>query len=478
MRMNNILSLDPPTMTPNHNPSCSAGNDHDEDLPSTANLSFVLGDPNTKWCDIRAALKDLGRGSYVDGGGTRAVAATTNVGMLSALMMPRRGRRRGGSFPTEDDNRTASSLPEENHNGRCGEDEVKYHGEEEDANSSFEAKLATSFERRNSRRISAEGDSFKTNLTLVIEDAEADDKNDESIKRLSGDANDGAIDRGTSDFSESINIMDFGVDHWRSASSFQSLESESTLDSNLTSCVDSEGFLPWRAHPRRGSNTDSALKSSTKSSTQNKPSHSNSVDTRGVDSGEFLGLEESVRECDFGDPSATVHADSTTVDDEGEKKESKERCSVETWRIEDFEGSDNDAKRSRLGHMPFMKILSSLGMNASKSPMPIVAAAPADDSIKHILLNGRRSTANDAMLLLARNKATENADAAGSTRRKSTTASLFGKFRKGFDVSTSHKLNEYHCYGRSIHLSSGGVDIGGLRRDLRPAATEEIRRSL
>ncbi len=39
--------------------------------------------------------------------------------------------------------------------------------------------------------------------------------------------------------------MDFGVDHWRPASSFQFVGmSESTFDSMMTSCVDSECFFP------------------------------------------------------------------------------------------------------------------------------------------------------------------------------------------------------------------------------------------
>ncbi len=99
------------------------------------------------------------------------------------------------------DNQTAASLSKENHNSRCSKDEVKYHIEEEDANSSFEAELATSLEHCKSRRLSAEGNSFETKLALVIEDAEANDMNGESIKQLSGDANEGKIDRGALDCS-------------------------------------------------------------------------------------------------------------------------------------------------------------------------------------------------------------------------------------------------------------------------------------
>ncbi len=162
------------------------------------------------------------------------------------------------------DNWTALLLPEENHSCQCSKDKVKYHVEEEDANSSFEAKLATSLEHCKSRRSSAEGNLFKTKLALVIEDAEANDMNDKSIKQLSGDANDSKIDRGALDCSESINIMDFGVDHLRPAGSFQFLGmSESTFDSMMTSCVDNERFLPWRAHLHLESITDLALKSST-----------------------------------------------------------------------------------------------------------------------------------------------------------------------------------------------------------------------
>ncbi len=54
------------------------------------------------------------------------------------------------------DNQTAALLPKDNHNSQCSKDKVEYHVEEEDVNSSFEAKLAMSLEHCKSRRLSAE----------------------------------------------------------------------------------------------------------------------------------------------------------------------------------------------------------------------------------------------------------------------------------------------------------------------------------
>jgi hypothetical protein len=156
----------------------------------------------------------------------------------------------------------------------------------------------------------------------------------------------------------------------------------------------------------------------------------------------------SVSDCGFSDPPTNVHAGSTTVNNGGEKRGSFKHYWGKTWHIKDYKGSDIDVKCSSLGHMPFMEIWSAFRLHAAKSQRPTFTAEPADNSIKHILLKGRFLMANDAMLLSTRNKVRENADAAGgSTHQKSTSATLFGKFRKDSDVSTSHKLNEYHCSG-------------------------------
>jgi hypothetical protein len=396
--------------------------------------------------------------------------------------MPRRGRRRGGGGgggggPAEDDNRTSPPVEDRNDNGRDGKDEGDLNSEEGDAESSFEAKLTTSL-RRKSRRLSFGGNSFKSKLALVDEDAEADHiMNDESIERLSGDANGGYKNRVASELSESINIMDFGVDNWRRGSLHSSemseYMSESTLDVSLTSsCVDSEGFLPWRREEssqslssepcsclRRGSNTELSLNESEPSNHNSDPSRLNLVE-----SNEFLGREEGERDCGVGDPRADAVAGSTTVNDVGKKKGSSERYSGETWRIEDYEGTNDDAKR----RISFPKILSALRFPTAKSQRPIFVAAPRDDSIKD-LLKGRRSTGNAVMLSSSTNKVREIANDGGdnSASRKSTSAPLFGKFRWGSDVSTSHELNEH----RSIHVGADSVDIGELRRNLNKAST-------
>ena len=51
-------------------------------------LADVLQDPDTKWADIRAAIKTQGRGSFVVKGNSNnnaTMAATTNAGVLKAL---------------------------------------------------------------------------------------------------------------------------------------------------------------------------------------------------------------------------------------------------------------------------------------------------------------------------------------------------------------------------------------------------------
>ncbi len=115
------------------------------------------------------------------------------------------------------------------------------------------------------------------------------------ITRLSGDANDFSNNKSMSDFSASVNMMDSGVSSRRN--SFFSLDaSESSVDSIMSSCVDSDGFLPWRRHESeddassslllynthlpRGSNSNAAL---------NKSNRSDSSLSNLVDSSGFLG---------------------------------------------------------------------------------------------------------------------------------------------------------------------------------------------
>ena len=466
--------------------SPSAGNDQDEDdLPAATALADILEDPNTKWSDIRAALEAAGPGSYVDMGGKKTVGATTNAGMLSALMVPRRGRMRGGGGPSDDDERTASTHRKENHNGRGGEDDIKSPGEEEDTNSSFEACLVASIPdlkaRRTPRRLSARsGASFKSKLKFVIEDVEAD-LNGKLIKRLSGDANDDSNHNSMSDFSASVNMMDFGVSSRRN-SLFSLDASESSVDSITSSCVDSDGFLPWRRHGSRddassssslythlprGSNSDGALNKSSLSSNRSDASLSNLVDSSG-----FLGWGESVRHSGFaGDEKGYGKRDDDVADGPSQG------VSDEIWRIEDYEGSNDHAKRPGPIHTPFAKIrLLTFLMPGAKSQRPTPVDAPGDKSIKNILLKQeRRSTSNEAMLTSAKNRARENAGASSdSNRRKSAFAPLFRKSRKDSDVSTSS--DEYYS-GPSIHLNrEDGVDIGELRRELT-LAMRDLRNS-
>jgi hypothetical protein len=470
--------------------SPSAGNDQDEDdLPAATALADILEDPNTKWSDIRAALEAAGWGSYVNMGGKKTVGATTNAGMLSALMVPRRGRMRGGGGPSEDDEWTTSTHRKENHNGRGGEDDIKSPGEEEDTNSSFEACLVASIPdlkaRRTPRRLSARsGASFKSKLKFVIEDVEAD-LNGKLIKRLSGDANDDSNHNSMSDFSASVNMMDFGVSSRRN-SLFSLDASESSVDSITSSCVDSDGFLPWRRHGSRddassssslythlprGSNSDGALNKSSLSSNRSDASLSNLVDSSG-----FLGWGESVRHSGFaGEEKGCGKRDDDVADGPFQGD------SGETWRIEDYEGNNDYVKRPGPGRMSFANVRLTFGP-AAKPRRPTVSA-PGDDSIKNILLKGCRPTANKPMLSSAGNRAREYTGASvgafdASTGQKPAIRSLFGISGKASRGPSSSSEHEDKYYSRpSIHLNrEDGVDIGELRRELE-LAMKESRRS-
>ena len=491
------LPLAPPTKMalhhPHHHendePSSSAGNDQDEDdLPAAAALADILQDPNTKLSeDIRAALKADGRGSNVDREGTKIVGANTNAGMLSTLIIPRRGRRRGGGSPSEDDKRTASLHHKENRDGQGGEDDIKSHGEEEDTNSNIEMALAASMPqhkgRRTSRSFTSRGPSasFKSKLKFVVEDVESD-VNGKLIKRRSGVANDFSNNNSISTFSGSINIMDFGVSFRRN--SVLSLDSsQSSVDSITSSCVDSDGFLPWRRHESeddassssslythlpRGSNSDAAL---------NKSNRSDSSLSNLVDSSGFLGWGESGRHCGFaGDEKGCGKRDDDVADGPSQGE------SGETGRIEDYEGNNDYVKRPGPGRMSFANVRLAFGP-AAKPRRPTVSA-PGDDSIKIILLKGCRPTANKPMLSSAGNRAREYTGASAgafddaSTGHNPAIRSLFGISGMASQGPSSLSEHEDNYYSRPlIHLNrEDGVNIGELRRDLE-LAMKESRRS-
>ena len=493
------LPLAPPTKMALHHPHhhendeplSSAGNDQDEDdLPAAAALADILQDTNTKWSeDIRAALQAVGRESNVDREGTKIVGAMINAGMLSTPIIPRRGRRRGGGGPFEDDERTASTHRKENHNGQGGLDDIKSPGEEQDTNSCIEMALPASMTqhkgRHTLRSFTSRGPSasFKSKLKFVIEDEV--DFNDKLITRLSGDANDDYNNKSMSDFSASINMMDFGVSSRRN-SLFSLDASESSVDSITSSCVDSDGFLPWRRHGSRddassssslythlprGSNSDGALNKSSLSSNRSDASLSNLVDSSG-----FLGWGESVRHSGFaGEEKGCGKRDDDVADGPFQGD------SGETWRIEDYEGNNDYVKRPGPGRMSFANVRLTFGP-AAKPRRPTVSA-PGDDSIKNILLKGCRPTANKPMLSSAGNRAREYTGASvgafdASTGQKPAIRSLFGISGKASRGPSSSSEHEDKYYSRpSIHLNrEDGVDIGELRRELE-LAMKESRRS-
>ena len=357
-------------------------------------------------------------------------------------------------------------------------------------------------ERRASRRLSGRGASFKSKLKFVVEDTEAD-MNDKLITRLSVDGNDYSINTSMSDLGGSINIMDFGVSSRRN--SLLSLDSSSSLDSITSSCVDSDGFLPWKRHecrenasllssslglnprPPCESNSDGALNKSALSSNRSDASLSSLVDSSG-----FLGWGESVRHRGFAASSADLNVDSKAIDGGGDEKGSGKRDddvadglsqgeSGETWRIEDYEGSNDYAKRPGPGRMSFANVRLTFGP-AAKPRRPTITGALGNDSIKNILLKGCRTTANKPMLASAGNRAREYTCAAAdafdaTTGQKPAIRSLFGISGKGSRGSPSSSEHEDKYYSHpSIHLNrEDGVDIGELRKELQLAMKESRR---
>ena len=187
---------------------------------------------------------------------------------------------------------------------------------------------------------------------------------------------------------------------------------------------------------------------------------------------------------------ADFNVDSSVIDGGGDKKGSGKRDDYvsdvpsqgeigETWRIEDYEGSNDYTKRPGPGRMSFANVRLTFG-SAAKTRRPTITGVPGDDFIKNILpKQGRRSTANEAMLSSATNRVRESAGAASdSKRRKSAFAPLFGISRKGSQGSLSSSEHEDKYYSRpSIHLNrEDGVDIGELRRELE-LAMKTLRRS-
>jgi len=295
------------------------------------------------------------------------------------------------------------------------------------------------------------------------------------ITRLSGDANDFSNNKSMSDFSASVNMMDSGVSSRRN--SFFSLDaSESSVDSIMSSCVDSDGFLPWRRHESeddassslllynthlpRGSNSNAAL---------NKSNRSDSSLSNLVDSSGFLGWGGSERHCGFeGNEKGCGKRDDDVADGPSQGE------SGETWRI--------DIKRSGPGRMSFANVRLAFGP-AAKPWRPTVSA-PGDDSIKTILLKGCRPMANKPMLSSAGNRAREYTGASAgafddaSTGHNPAIRSLFGISGMASRGPSSLSEHEDNYYSRPlIHLNrEDGVNIGELRRDLE-LAMKESRRS-
>ncbi len=232
------------------------------------------------------------------------------------------------------------------------------------------------------------------------------------------------------------------------------------------------------------------LQTSTLQSNRSDASLSDLVDSTG-----FLGWGGCTRDCGLDVLLAHLDADSTAIDVGGNKKGSGKRDddvadgpyqgeSGKTWRIEDYESSNNYIKCPGPGRMSFANVMLTFGP-AVKPLRPTITSVSNDDDIKNILLQGCHPTANKPMLLSVGNRPREIASvAAGAfdarSCQQSAIKSLFGTSRKCSNASSSSSKDEDKYYSRrSIHLNrKDGVDISELRRELKLAMKESRRNSM
>jgi len=292
---------------------------------------------------------------------------------------------------------------------------------------------------------------------------------------------------------ESVNLMDFGVDHHRRpfTESMLSLGVSSTTspaasNDNMSNLVDSCGFLGWDndSHSLLSNRSNYGPVSKRRAPKRSELccSNSSSLISNLVDSTGFLGWDSQLCDSSSQDLTASIIA-AAAIADENDKEESdvkdknedssEELC--ESWRIEDYE-DPNDmidlSKRSGSGnilsrHMKRLSSKVSEGMiiSARRNSWNVSAHAHKQavktNDIERILLQRYRSS-DEPMSNM--NKTNENT--ADRPRRNSAFRTFFSGKRMSSDASASYPQDEYYSRPVIRINREDNVDIGELRREL------------
>ena len=477
-----------------------------EAAPPPRSLEDVLRDPNTAWADIQAALRPPGIDAGVRTRKVEPSLTATPTGETATPSSPRaptrgdRGEVRGSGA------RRGGPAKE----GSCCLGGLKNVREEaEETVDGFDASSSDSGERRG-RRLPTQRlrgmRSFRGSLRDVAEEAEAGMDEDEDAASGPGAASpaEGLAEKprrrphpvarkvrlpksrdSTGKRSliivDSVNIMDFGVDHAQRpfCDSMLSMGTSHVSGSDsMTNLVDSDGFLSWdksNGGIERKSETSNPMGRS-ESCDSNLSTLSNLVDSTG-----FLGWDSSYLN-NSSEDLTVAHADRATnvkAEEDGPRPDARDyndsEHSENSSRIEDYEEPTDVSKtRTSTGsgnHLVNpLKCLSLAGSDGTAAAR-CRAGAPRD----------ALRTSNIKRLLLERRS---DSDAGGAERRPGDVRRQFSiplveraarrasAFRGllGREASAGPSAEEYAC--RRINRGDG-VDIGELRRELHAAGSTE-----
>lgn len=292
-------------------------------------------------------------------------------------------------------------------------------------------------------------------------------------------------------YKESVNIMDFGVDHDRRpfTESMLSLNvSDKSPNCNynesLSNFVDSQGFLGWNHHDDSSESTSlsgnfAGYRPTRKVQSNRRTSMDSSASSlTNLDSVGFLGWESQRQLVDSSKDLATpAEGEDDGGDDAGEEKDpaSKEEyddfnTSEKTWRIEDYENpNDNivDSPKQSIPEKGFTKQIrrhSEGIMQGLAAKMNTWAVGDNDDDgddipaeiqtkdIKNILLNRSES---------------ESAPASGGSKEKEGNGRGWSLFQRRSVPDTAAEIDDYYARPAIRINREDGVDIGEMRRALR-----------
>lgn len=320
---------------------------NDSQLTSGRQLEDLLQDPNTEWSDIRAALKARGQ------------SACTNAALIRAI----------ATETTSAHSRGASSTSTLAPIAKFDVHHLNVHKPEnnDDVNSK-----------------SAESNDEAYGEYLVLTHPERVSGTEEPVKSKRWPRR----RKSSKLIDQSVNMMDFGVDNFAEledeAQSVVSAESnytcdskgfldwkkssddEASLQSNLSGLCEADGFLNWeltasaRAKKALTATKLSEIKSSMNSDSTNWSRH--------CDADGFLGWEmsASIR------AAKALEAEMIAkVQDSFSEDAEQDSQLAESWRIEDYEGSnDNECKRSGHRHRKTLSFLSPTNFTPENTNRP------------------------------------------------------------------------------------------------------------